>query len=96
MARSPSSAAPICTIDLGDDADNIRLLGQTGRIVVGFGSGGLAVIDPRSRVKLAEIKLAAHPEGFQVSHDEARAFVNIPDAKQIAAIDLETGRQMAA
>ena len=47
-------------------------------------------------MKLAEIKLAAHPEGFQVSHDEARAFVNIPDAKQIAAIDLERGRQMAA
>ena len=29
--------APLGTIDLGDDADNIRLLGQTGRIVVGFG-----------------------------------------------------------
>src|SRR5499427_9187193 len=33
-------------IDLEDDADNIRLDIPGNRIVVGYGSGGLAVIDP--------------------------------------------------
>src|SRR5262249_10789032 len=32
-------------IDLGDDADNIRLDAPASHIVVGYGSGGLAVID---------------------------------------------------
>src|SRR5262249_42624385 len=35
-------------IDLGDDADNIRLDVPTNRIVVGYGSGSLAVIDAAS------------------------------------------------
>jgi hypothetical protein len=28
------------------DADNIRLDPQTGRLIIGYGSGGLAVFDP--------------------------------------------------
>src|SRR5262249_46616622 len=41
-------------IDLGDDADNLRLDLKTNRILVGYGSGGLAVIDPGSRTKVAD------------------------------------------
>src|SRR5215831_10041454 len=33
-------------IDLGDDADNVRLDIPANQIIVGYGSGGLAVIDP--------------------------------------------------
>jgi DNA-binding beta-propeller fold protein YncE len=36
--------APAGTIELGDDADNIRS-DEMGRLVVGYGSGGLATID---------------------------------------------------
>jgi hypothetical protein len=87
---------PAGRIDLGDDADNVRLEPRSGRVVVGYGSGGLALIDPASRAKTGEIVLQAHPEGFQLTPDGARAFVNVPDAGQIAVVDLAAGRQVAA
>lgn len=88
--------APAGRIDLGEDADNVRLDPQTGRVVVGYGSGGLAIVDLAARAKTGEITLAAHPEGFQLAPDGARAFVNVPDARQIAVVDLAAGRQTAA
>ena len=44
-------------IDLGDDADNVRIDPQRGQVLVGYGKGALAVIDPRTRAKLADIPL---------------------------------------
>lgn len=88
--------APLGRLDLGEDADNVRVILQTGRVVVGYGAGALAVIDTASRAKIAEAKLAAHPEGFQLTQDGTRAFVNVPDAQQIAVVDLRAGRQIAA
>ncbi|HEX6121461.1 MAG TPA: hypothetical protein VFZ03_18595 [Dongiaceae bacterium] len=90
-----SDFSPAGVINLGDDADNVRLDGGTGHIVVGYGQGGLAVIDPMTHSKLADIALRAHPEGFQLSSDGSRAFVNVPDARQIASVDLHSGKQAA-
>jgi YVTN family beta-propeller protein len=90
-ALSPSGA-----VDLGDDADNARLDARTGHLVVGYGSGGLAVIDPATASLISRIKLAAHPEGFQLDSDHRRAFVNVPDARQIAVVDMAAGRQVAS
>jgi DNA-binding beta-propeller fold protein YncE len=87
---------PLGSIALGDDADNIRIDPRTGVAMVGYGSGGLAVIDPKSRTKIAGISLPAHPEGFQIDPDTGHAFVNVPDAGQIAVVDLERRRQVAA
>jgi hypothetical protein len=87
--------SPAGEIDLGDDADNVRVDGKTGHIVVGYGEGALAVIDPLTRSKLADIALPAHPEGFQLARDGNRAFVNVPDARQVAAVDLASGKQVA-
>jgi len=78
-------------IPLGDDADNVRLDGRRERIVVGYGKGALAVIDPKSRTKLADIRLKAHPESFQIDESGARAFVNVPDAQTIEVVDLAKG-----
>jgi YVTN family beta-propeller protein len=78
-------------IDLGDDADNVRIDRPRSRVLVGYGKGALAVIDPTSRTKVADIRLKAHPEGFQIDEDGARAFVNVPDAREIAVIDLLMG-----
>ena len=44
-------------IDLGDDADNVRIDSQRGQVLVGYGKGALAVIDPTARAKLADIPL---------------------------------------
>jgi DNA-binding beta-propeller fold protein YncE len=82
-------------IDLGDDADNIRLDIPTNRIVVGYGSGGLAVIDAASSRKVADIRLSVHPEGFQLDPGSNRIFVNIPKAQAIAVVDRQSGRQTA-
>jgi hypothetical protein len=84
--------APVGSIALGDDADNVRIDPAYGLAVVGYGSGGLAVIDPASRAVLAQIKLAVHPEGFQIDPVDHRAFVNVPDAQQIAVVDLAARR----
>jgi hypothetical protein len=54
--------SPAGSIALGDDADNIRIDPRNGNAVIGYGSGGLAVIDPASGTKLADIHLPAHPE----------------------------------
>jgi hypothetical protein len=91
-----SDFAPAGIINLGDDADNVRLITTAGHIVVGYGKGGLAVIDPTTRSKLADIALRAHPESFQLSSDGSRVFVNVPDAREVASVDLRSGKQVAA
>jgi DNA-binding beta-propeller fold protein YncE len=87
---------PVGRIELGKDADNIRIDSDTHRVIVGYGSGALAVIDPVSRKKVADIKLKAHPESFQPEPDGGRAFVNVPDAHEIAAVNFAQGKQTAS
>src|SRR5215471_14842353 len=43
--------APAGSLALSSDADNVRIDQRTGNVVVGFGSGGLAIIDPEKRAK---------------------------------------------
>jgi len=82
-------------IDLGEDADNVRIDAVRHRVLVGYGKGALAVIDPKSRAKIADIPLKAHPEGFQIDEASARAFVNVPNSGQIAVVDLAKGQAIA-
>jgi len=83
--------APSGVIPLGDDADNVRVDGKSGQVVVGYGDGALAVIDPRQRKVVGSIKLAAHPESFQLA--ESTIFANVPDAREVAVVDPSQGRQ---
>jgi DNA-binding beta-propeller fold protein YncE len=78
-------------IDLGADADNVRADGARNRVLVGYGKGALAVIDPGGLSKVAEIRLKAHPEGFQIDETGTQVFVNVPDARDISVVDLATG-----
>jgi hypothetical protein len=87
--------APLGTIGLGDDADNVRLEPATGRLIVGYGGGGLAAIDPVSGAVVGRVRLPAHPEGFQLDPGAHRAFVNLPDARQVAVVDLVSGEPTA-
>jgi len=83
--------APIGHIELGDDADNVRVDPARKRVLVGYGKGALAVIDPVSLAKTADIRLKAHPEGFQIDETGTQVFVNVPDAHEIVVVDLATG-----
>jgi DNA-binding beta-propeller fold protein YncE len=85
--------APAGIVQLGSDADNVRV-DASGHFVVGYGDGSIAAIDPVSRTVLSEAKLTGHPEGFQIE-PSGRAIVNVPDARQIAVVDPASGRQMA-
>jgi DNA-binding beta-propeller fold protein YncE len=80
-------------IALGDDADNIRLDARRDRVVVGYGKGALAVIDPASRREIGEMPLKGHPESFRFDEPGSRIFVNVPDARQIAVVDVDAQRQ---
>ena len=82
---------PIGRIELGDDADNVRVNAARNRVLVGYGEGALAVIDPASLTKTADIRLKAHPEGFQIDETATQVFVNVPDADEIGVVDLATG-----
>jgi hypothetical protein len=86
---------PLGSVALGDDADNVHIDPRNGLAVIGFGSGGLTLIDPASRAKVTDIVLPAHPEGFQIDPATGRTYVNIPDARQIAVVDLDA-RQVVA
>lgn len=87
--------SPAGSISLGDDADNIRIDPRNGNAVIGYGSGGLAVVDPASGTKLADIHLPAHPEGLQIDPQTGHTYVNIPSAGQITVVDLDA-RQVVA
>lgn len=90
---SADTLALLEMIKLGDDADNARLDSATGHLVVGYGAGALALIDPATRKVLRTIALPAHPEGFQLSGSQA--YVNLPGKGKIAVADLNAGRVIA-
>jgi len=82
-------------IELGSDADNIRVDPATRRVFIGYGSGALAVIDPSTRSKVGAIPLKAHPESFQIDPDTNQIFINVPDARDIAVVDRVSQKQIA-
>ena len=86
---------PLATLEIGDDADNVRIDSRTEEVVVGYGRGALAFVDPKARRVVAEAKLKGHPESFQLDVDRHRAFVNVPDAGHVAVVDLSRHAQTA-
>jgi hypothetical protein len=87
--RAGANLAIARTVALSDDADNVRYDDKAKRVYVGYGSGALAVIDADGR-RLGEIKLAGHPESFQLESNGLRIFVNVPPAGHIAVVNRET------
>jgi DNA-binding beta-propeller fold protein YncE len=81
-------------IELGSDADNIRVDAAADRIFVGYGNGVLAVIDPSTHSKVGDIPLKAHPEAFQIDPDTSQIFVNVPGARAIAVVDRVSQKQI--
>jgi DNA-binding beta-propeller fold protein YncE len=74
-------------LNLKDDADNVRYDDAAKKIYVGFGSGGIAVVSAADGKQLGSIKLAAHPEAFELEKHGKRIFVNVPSARHVAVID---------
>ncbi|MBI4693253.1 MAG: hypothetical protein HY749_04450 [Gammaproteobacteria bacterium] len=87
---------PVAKIELGGDADNVRINAAANEIVVGFGAGALAVVNGKTLERETEFLLKGHPEGFQIDPVRKRVYANMPDAHEMAVIDLEKGSQIAA
>lgn len=83
-------------IELGSDADNIRVDAAVNRVFIGYGNGALAVIDPVTRSKVGDISLKGHPESFQIDPDTSQIFVNIPDARAVEVVDRVSRKQIAS
>jgi hypothetical protein len=83
--------ASLGRIDLGDDADNIRIDMARKHVLVGYGEGAIAVIDPATRTKTIDFVLRGHPESFQIDASGTLLFINVPDKREIAIIDLANG-----
>jgi DNA-binding beta-propeller fold protein YncE len=81
------SFQPIGKVDFKDDADNARYDSAAKRIYVGFGSGGIGIINAADGKRLGAIKLAAHPEAFELEKQGHRIFVNVPTARHVAVVD---------
>jgi DNA-binding beta-propeller fold protein YncE len=84
-----SSFKLIKTIKFSDDADNIRYDETARRVYVGYGSGGLGIIDAANSDQIGDIKLDGHPESFQLEKSGPRIFANIPTSQKIVVLDRE-------
>jgi DNA-binding beta-propeller fold protein YncE len=78
---------PVGTIQLGDDADNVRYDTPHKRILVGYGNGAIAVIDPQTKKVTSTIALSAHPESFQIESSGSKIFVNVPNSHTVSVFD---------
>jgi DNA-binding beta-propeller fold protein YncE len=82
-------------VEFADDADNVRYDSASKRIYVGFGSGGIGIINAADGKQVGSIKLAGHPEAFELERQGHRIFVNVPTARHVAVIDRDKGEVIA-
>jgi DNA-binding beta-propeller fold protein YncE len=74
------------TLGLGGDADNIRQDLETGDLWVGYGNGGLGIVNSSAR-NIGSVTLGAHPESFQLEKNGDRLYVNVPKHFGVEVID---------
>jgi DNA-binding beta-propeller fold protein YncE len=82
-------------LNFKDDADNVRFDSAAKKIYVGFGSGGIAVVNAADGKQIGSIKLSAHPEAFELEKNGERIFVNVPNSRHVAVIDRKKGEVIA-
>ena len=82
-------------VDFADDADNVRYDSASKRIYVAFGGGGIGIINAVDGKQVGSIKLAAHPEAFELERQGHRIFVNVPNARHVAVVDRDKGEVIA-
>jgi DNA-binding beta-propeller fold protein YncE len=89
------SFALLGQVSFKNDADNMRYDRPSGRMYVGFGTGGLGIIDTSSGKSVGAIGLSGHPEAFVLETKGPRIFVNIPTAHCVAVVDRTQARVIA-
>ncbi len=74
-------------VKFSNDADNVRYDPRTRYVYVGYGKGALGIIDTNDWKHIGDVRLAGHPESFQLEEATPQIFINIPTANQIAVVD---------
>src|SRR5207237_5731537 len=78
-------------LNFKDDADNVRFDSAAKKIYVGFGSGGIAVVNAADGKQIGSIKLSAHPEAFELEKNGERIFVKVTNSRHVAVIYRQQG-----
>src|SRR5712671_4014760 len=82
------------TVDIGEDADNVRYDPAEKKVYVAYGGdegGGIAVLDAASGKRLEDVaKLDAHPESFQIATSKPVIYANIATKAKVVVIDRTT------
>ena len=71
---------------MGGDADRIGIVPGHKIVCVGWGVGGLAMVDLESG-RRSNMNLSSHPESFQMDSTGNRIYVNLPGVSEIVEID---------
>jgi hypothetical protein len=74
------------TLEFGDDADNVRYDRITGEIWVGYGNGGIGIVNSTDQ-KVGSVELGTHPESFQFEQSGDRVYANVPKQFGVTVID---------
>ena len=82
----------ITMLDFDGGADNLRYDAATKRVYVGCGddekNSAIAAVDAMTNKRLDEVyKLGGEPESFQLEKNGPNIYVNVPNLKQIVAIN---------
>ena len=82
------------TLDIGEDADNVRYDPAEKRVYVAYGGdqeGGIAAVDATIMKRLDDVaKLDAHPESFQIALSRPVIYANIATQAKVVVIDRNT------
>jgi DNA-binding beta-propeller fold protein YncE len=80
------------TIKFKDDADNVRYNPRTNLVYVAHAENSLGVIDAKSFVLKADIKLGTTAEGFVMEAKRPRLYLVTPKPSQLLVIDTEKNK----
>lgn len=80
------------SVKFNDDADDTRYDMDADLVYVGYGTGGIGIIDASNHKQVGEIKLPAHPESFQLDAVEGKLWVNLPGSGMIGVADIKQNK----
>lgn len=82
-------------LSLTYDADEAHYCPSLNKIFIGYGDGGVSVINADSFSVASDLKLPTHPFSFAVDEGKQKLFVNVPVAQKIFVFDLKTEASVA-
>jgi DNA-binding beta-propeller fold protein YncE len=92
----PGSLSQLNRVQPLPDADNVRDDFRAGNVIVGYGTGGLAIVNVKTGGIVGRIALPAHPESFQLEKGGARVFINVPGVHAVMVADRVTRELLAS